>query len=154
MAATTDSRDHIVTTATDRNPHPDADTRLHVQCTILGTNCTVPDYQALRTLRNHARAEFKSILTESDQILTLSPPHVPKLETSLKYRLQTRMTLTKLDSRILDLIEEDTEEEVEEADRYTHCLFRTKALLNPRPNCIRTEQPSKIGSRFFFSNWP
>lgn len=98
-------------------------------------------------LRNYAQAEFKSILTVSDRILTLPPPYIPELKTSLQYLLQTRNALTALDSRIPGLIEQEIEE-VEEADHYTHFLH-TKDLLNHQLHCITAKKPSKIDSRSF-----
>lgn len=141
-------------TKTDRNSPTDADTPCPVQFTMLGTKSTATEEQAgeldaLRSLRNHIRTDFKGILTSSDRLLISESCDVTKLKANLENLQQIRSDLIELDSDIFNLVEEEIEQEVEEVDRYTLCFFRANAYLQHWLQCLKNKQPLDIKSTSF-----
>lgn len=127
------------TTNTDRNAHIDADTRCTVQYTTLANCRTAAEDQGgkldcLRSLRNNARAQFEAILAKVEQI-AIPLPAVSKLEYCLENLRCVETNLRKLDSHILDLVDEELEDEIEHADLYTECFFHAKGLLSHLMTC-------------------
>lgn len=85
-------------------------------------------------MRENARSQFKAILADIQRIVT-PLPDVCEIKIRLENLLRERTSLRKLDSIILDLVDEELEDEIEHADLYADCFGRTKAFLSHFMNC-------------------